>query len=57
MVALQCKIDGAAVTFIMQLEVGGAFEVRARPAALSDDENEPPPKRRAVRWAVISDSE
>ena len=50
---LQCKIDGAAVTFIMQLEVGGAFAVRARPAALSDDENEPPPKRRAV----ISDSE
>ena len=63
-----CRIEGTAVTFIMQLEVGGTFTVRVRRAVLSDDEDEPAPEEQAMlsddedepsreKQAVLSDDE
>ena len=63
-----CRIEGTAVTFIMQLEVGGTFTVRVRRAVFSDDEDEPAPEEQAMlsddedepsreKQAVLSDDE
>ena len=62
------RIEGTAVTFIMQREGGGTFTVRVRRAVFSDDEDEPAPEEQAMlsddedepsreKQAVLSDDE